>query len=214
MLSIVFVSKFAFGEDIGSRPMLLIGGFAALSSLQMICFGVMAEMMSRIYHESSDNATYAIRHSFTSESQRCRCRAADVVVGSRLLVLDDEPTACGRRCRKPATSTKSRLTLMIDWLSATRWRMPVILIVYFSLHVAARSLVSPSLDYDESEQVFLSQCLSYGYNSQPPLYTWVQTGLFEILGYSVFSLAVLKNLLLCGTYLLVFGCWSGRRPTM
>jgi 4-amino-4-deoxy-L-arabinose transferase-like glycosyltransferase len=94
---------------------------------------------------------------------------------------------------------------MIDWLSATPWRMPVILIAYFSLHVVARSLVSPSLDYDESEQIFLSQCLSYGYNSQPPLYTWVQTGLFEILGYSVFSLAVLKNLLLCGTYLLVFG---------
>lgn len=82
--------------------------------------------------------------------------------------------------------------------------MPAILIAYFSVHVFVRCAISPSLDYDESEQVFLSQCLSYGYNSQPPLYTWVQTGIFEIFGYSVFSLAAFKNLLLCGTYLMVF----------
>lgn len=100
---------------------------------------------------------------------------------------------------------------MIEWISATRWRMPGILLIYFFLHAIARSVVSPSLDYDESEQVFLSQCLSYGYNSQPPLYTWVQTAFFELLGYSVFSLAALKNLLLCGTYLLVFA--SVRKAT-
>jgi hypothetical protein len=98
MLSIVFVSKFAFGEDIGSRPMLLMGGFAALSSLQMICFGVMAEMMSRIYHESSDNATYAIRHRFSSESQEpaeaADTEAADTEAADalRLLVFDHETT--------------------------------------------------------------------------------------------------------------------------
>jgi hypothetical protein len=93
---------------------------------------------------------------------------------------------------------------MIDWISDRRWRMPAILIAYFSVHVFVRCAISPSLDYDESEQVFLSQCLCYGYNSQPPLYTWVQTGIFELFGYSVFSLAAFKNLLLCGTYLLVF----------
>ena len=60
MLMTVFVAKFAFGQDIGSRPMLLLGSFAALSSLQMICFGVMAEMLSRIYHQSSDHATYLV----------------------------------------------------------------------------------------------------------------------------------------------------------
>lgn len=93
MLSIVFVSKFAFGEDIGSRPMLLMGGFAALSALQMVCFGVMAEMMSRIYHESSDNATYAIRHCFSSASPESNDAApTDAVVGYRLLVPDEETT--------------------------------------------------------------------------------------------------------------------------
>jgi hypothetical protein len=69
----------------------------------MICFGVMAEMMSRIYHESSDNATYAIRHSFSSESQVPNVAmpnvampnvavSADAVVGHRLRVLDPEKT--------------------------------------------------------------------------------------------------------------------------
>ncbi len=100
MLSIVFVSKFVFGEDIGSRPMLLMGAFAALSSLQMICFGVMAEMMSRIYHESSDHATYAIRHSFSSDSQQ----PTDAFVGVRLYPRDREPTdaTCDVAGHRPA----------------------------------------------------------------------------------------------------------------
>ena len=93
---------------------------------------------------------------------------------------------------------------MIDWISANRWRMPAVLLAYFAVHVLVRCAISPSLDYDESEQVFLSQCLSLGYNSQPPLYTWIQTGIFEVFGYSVFSLAAFKNVLLFGTYLLVY----------
>lgn len=67
MLATVFVAKFAFGQDIGARPMLLLGSFAALSSLQMICFGVMAEMLARIYHQSSDHATYVICQNESSE---------------------------------------------------------------------------------------------------------------------------------------------------
>jgi glycosyltransferase involved in cell wall biosynthesis len=92
MLSIVFVSKFAFGEDIGSRPMLLMGVFATLSSLQLICFGVMAEMLSRIYHESSNHATYAIRHSYSSESPP----PSDALVDDGILMLDRERTSAQR----------------------------------------------------------------------------------------------------------------------
>ncbi|GAA4458507.1 glycosyltransferase family 2 protein [Novipirellula rosea] len=62
MLGSLGVAKFAFGQDIGTRPMLLIGAIATLSSLQLICFGVMAEMLSRIYHQSSSQPGYFTRH--------------------------------------------------------------------------------------------------------------------------------------------------------
>lgn len=64
MLGTVFISKLVFGEDIGTRPMLLMGAFAMLSSLQLICFGVMAEMLSRIQYEAGDRPTYCVRESF------------------------------------------------------------------------------------------------------------------------------------------------------
>lgn len=59
MLGIVFVSKFGFGQDIGTRPMLMMGALATLSSIQFICFGVMAEMLSRI-HSGASQPTYII----------------------------------------------------------------------------------------------------------------------------------------------------------
>jgi glycosyltransferase involved in cell wall biosynthesis len=61
MLAMLFVDKYLFGEDIGSRPMLIIGALAVMSSVQFICFGIMAEMLSRIYHESSTRSTYVVR---------------------------------------------------------------------------------------------------------------------------------------------------------
>ena len=79
-----------------------------------------------------------------------------------------------------------------------------LLLAYFCLHACVRGLVSPSLNFDESEQSFLSQTLAWGYNSQPPLYTWLQKLFFETLGYNVFALAVLKNVLLLLTYWFLF----------
>lgn len=61
MLSAVMVAKFGLGQDIGTRPMLLLGAFAILSSLQLLCFGVMAEMLSRIYNESTGHSMYVVR---------------------------------------------------------------------------------------------------------------------------------------------------------
>ena len=61
MMGVVMFSKLVVGEDIGTRPMFLLGGLAMLSSLQLICFGVMAEMLTRIYFDSSNKATYSVR---------------------------------------------------------------------------------------------------------------------------------------------------------
>ena len=93
---------------------------------------------------------------------------------------------------------------MMDWLAGGRHRLPALLGVYFAVHVLIRTAMSTSLDFDESEQVLLSQFMLLGYNSQPPLYTWIQRGLFEVLGYSVFSLALLKNLFIWMTYWFIF----------
>ncbi|TWU41829.1 ArnT family glycosyltransferase [Novipirellula artificiosorum] len=93
---------------------------------------------------------------------------------------------------------------MADWISQHRYRFLIVVCVYFAIHVLVRVSVSSSLDFDETEQVFLSQWTLLGYNSQPPLYTWMQQGLFRVLGYNVFSLALLKNSLLLLTYVTVF----------
>lgn len=79
-----------------------------------------------------------------------------------------------------------------------------LLLIYFTLQLILRVCISSSLDLDESEQLVLTQKLSWGYGSQPPLYTWLQFGIFKFSGVSVFSLSLLKNILLFCTYLFTF----------
>lgn len=75
---------------------------------------------------------------------------------------------------------------------------------YFLLQLVIRLFVSPGLELDEAEQLLLTQQLSLGYGSQPPLYTWLLSGLFALFGVNLFPLALLKNLLLFSTYLLTY----------
>lgn len=93
---------------------------------------------------------------------------------------------------------------MSNWLLGRWYRLPLVFVIYLSLHVIVRLAISPALDFDESELVFLSQWWAAGYNNQPPMYTWIQSAVFSALGYSVFALASLKNLFLGGTYWLVY----------
>ena len=85
------------------------------------------------------------------------------------------------------------------------------LAAYFCLQVVLRILVSPSVERDEAEQLLLGQRFSWGYGSQPPLYTWIQMGFFALLGTSVLALALFKNLLLFGLYGLTYA--TTRRMT-
>jgi len=73
------------------------------------------------------------------------------------------------------------------------------LLLYYGLQVLIRTLLSPSADMDESEQLVLSQKLSWGYGSDPPLYTWIQSGFFAVFGQTIFALSLFKNLLLFTT---------------
>ncbi|TWU43226.1 Undecaprenyl phosphate-alpha-4-amino-4-deoxy-L-arabinose arabinosyl transferase [Novipirellula aureliae] len=93
---------------------------------------------------------------------------------------------------------------MADWITRHRYRFLIVIGSYFCFQVILRAVLSSSLDYDESEQVFLSQWTLWGYNSQPPLYTWMQKVVFKLFGYNPFSLALLKNVLLFLTYVSVY----------
>lgn len=91
------------------------------------------------------------------------------------------------------------------------WRWLCLLLGYLTLHLAIRTLLSSSADGDEAEQVMLAQQALWGYGSQPPLYTWLQIAFFKTFGLSVFSLALLKNLLLAATYLVTY--WTATLVT-
>ncbi len=80
----------------------------------------------------------------------------------------------------------------------------VSILCYFTLHIILRTYISDSLDYDEAEQALLAQWLQTGYTEQPPLYTWIQYGLFEIFGRNVFAVSLFKNILLALTYICFF----------
>ncbi|TWU60068.1 hypothetical protein Poly51_03420 [Rubripirellula tenax] len=92
----------------------------------------------------------------------------------------------------------------LRWLAATEYRFPILLLVYFGLHVLVRGMLSSSLTFDEAEQVYLSQWWEIGYNGQPPLYTWVQTPLLEVIGRASIALPLVKNAFLFLTYLCVY----------
>lgn len=86
---------------------------------------------------------------------------------------------------------------------------PLLWFTAFALaHMAVRVTVSPALKWDEAEQILWSQQLALGYGAQPPLYTWLQWGVNQLLGPSVLSLAVLKHSLMAAAY--VFMWLAGR----
>ena len=53
--------KFGLGEDIGTRPLLLVGVVLVIASLQFITTGVVAELLTRTYFESSRVKPYVVR---------------------------------------------------------------------------------------------------------------------------------------------------------
>lgn len=60
MLAYLFMLKIIFGEDIGDRPLLLLGVLMIVVSIQFFTTGIMSEMMARTYYESSDTKPYVL----------------------------------------------------------------------------------------------------------------------------------------------------------
>jgi len=59
--------KFGLGQDIGTRPLLLVGIVLVIASLQFITNGVVAELLTRTYFESARVNPYVIRNRSGSE---------------------------------------------------------------------------------------------------------------------------------------------------
>lgn len=55
------VIKFAFNQDIGSRPLLILAVLLVLTGIQLFCFGLVTELLMRTYHESQRRPIYRIR---------------------------------------------------------------------------------------------------------------------------------------------------------
>jgi len=68
-----------FGYESANRPLLFLGITMVLGGIQLVMTGLLAEMLSRTYHESQDKPTYVIR---------------DILESAR---LDDEEPAPARK---------------------------------------------------------------------------------------------------------------------
>lgn len=53
--------KLALGQDIGTRPLLLLAVLLVILGVQMVSMGLLAEMITRTYHEAQDKPIYVIR---------------------------------------------------------------------------------------------------------------------------------------------------------
>ena len=72
ILGYLAMVKIFLGEDIGGRPLLLVGILFAVFSVQFLTTGVLSELMSRIYFESGEQRPYTIRNREMMEQGEAR----------------------------------------------------------------------------------------------------------------------------------------------
>lgn len=67
---------------------------------------------------------------------------------------------------------------------------------YFLFQTVLRRLFGASLGLDEAQIILEGQSLAWGYGPQPPLYSWMQWAVFQVIGDPILAMALLKNGLL------------------
>jgi glycosyltransferase involved in cell wall biosynthesis len=68
ILGYLFVDKFIMGNDIGTRPLFLIGVMLFLSAVQMITTGILAEMIARTYYRDDNSLSYIVREIYEGDA--------------------------------------------------------------------------------------------------------------------------------------------------
>ena len=61
--------KLATGENIGNRPLLFLAVLLLLTGVQLFCFGLLAELQMRTYHESQGRPIYRVREVVKNSDQ-------------------------------------------------------------------------------------------------------------------------------------------------
>ncbi len=69
LLAYLSVLKVFFDEAIGGRPLLLLGALLFLTGVVLVCFGLIGELLVRIWHESQEKPIYAIEERRARRSQ-------------------------------------------------------------------------------------------------------------------------------------------------
>ncbi len=64
------VLKLGFRQSIGDRPLLILAVILILAGVQLFCFGLLAELLMRTYHESQDRPIYRVREVLGQKSSR------------------------------------------------------------------------------------------------------------------------------------------------
>ena len=60
--------KLVLGVNIGDRPLLLMGLLGFLTGVQLFCFGLLAELQMRTYHESQGRPIYRVRETLRAQA--------------------------------------------------------------------------------------------------------------------------------------------------
>lgn len=68
ILFYLFIDKFIMGNDIGTRPLFLIGVMLFLSSVQMITTGILGEMIARTYYREDTALSYIVREVYQADT--------------------------------------------------------------------------------------------------------------------------------------------------
>jgi len=62
------VDKLVLGNDIGGRPLLLMGVLLIVASVQFLTTGILSELLTRVYFESSQKKSYEVRSEVMPEA--------------------------------------------------------------------------------------------------------------------------------------------------
>ena len=77
--------------------------------------------------------------------------------------------------------------------------------LYLIAHIIIRLSLSQTIQVDDAEQIRLAQSLALGYPiPQPPLYSWISWGLFQLIGSGLLTLTLLKYTLIGLTFWLIW----------
>ncbi|MGB3150380.1 MAG: glycosyltransferase family 39 protein [Maribacter sp.] len=72
------------------------------------------------------------------------------------------------------------------------------------LFINAIALMKEAMELEDAEQAYYSQWLRWGYDDQPPLYTWIQYFINQVIGVSKISFSLLRSIIFSGILIALY----------